>query len=123
MKEEYQKILKKLTWFFLLHSAPFYWHDYEKQKEPETSYQSLFGLQDILRKIPFSVMDHLGSSDDLIQSGFWVIPKIIFAYLCNKPIHDFIIITVSSDHLNLKNMERKGKKYTNLNISRTKRAF
>ena len=48
------------------------------------------------------------SFDDLIQSGLWVIPKLIFANLC-KPIHDIIIIPVLSDSFNLENVEKKGK--------------
>ena len=38
--------------------------------------------------------------DDLIQNGFWVNPKITFPNKC-KPVHDVIIILVSSDPLNL----------------------
>ena len=48
----------------------------------------------------------MGNFDDLIQSGFWVIPKIT---LC-KPIHG-IIITVSTDLLNLETGKEITKNY------------
>ena len=48
--------------------------------------------------------------DDLIQNGFWVNPKITFPSKC-KPVHDVIIILVSSDPLNLElEMNEKKKK-------------
>ena len=50
-----------------------------------------------------------GNFDDLIQSGFRVIPKITFATLC-KLFYDVIIIPVSSDLLNLDTTERKEQK-------------
>ena len=90
----------------------FYGPDYGKQKGPGTSWQSLFGLRRLFRKIPFLVFYHLGNFDNLIQVGFWVVTKITFAELC-KPIHDVIIIPVSSDTLNLETMERKEKNTTN----------
>ena len=65
-------------------------------------------MQNIFRKIPFLVIYHLGNFYDLIQSGFSVTPKIIFDNLY-KPIHDVIIIPVSSDPVNLEAVERKGK--------------
>ena len=71
-ENDYQKILKKLTWFFLLPSAPFYGQDYEKQ----------FELKNMFRKIPLLVIYYLGNFDDLIQSDFLVVPKITFANLC-----------------------------------------
>ena len=40
MKENYQKILKNLTLFFLSNPVPFNGQDYEKQKGPGTSDQS-----------------------------------------------------------------------------------
>ena len=43
-----------------------------------------------------------------MQSRFWFITKITIANLC-KPIHDFIIIPVSSDPLSLETMESYGK--------------
>ena len=50
--------------------------------------------------------------DDVIRSGFWVIPKLTSASLCN-PIHD-INIPLSFVLLNLEGVEKKQKNY-NLN--------
>ena len=51
----------------------------------------------------------MGNFDDLMQSGFWVIPKVTFANL-SKPVSKVTIIPVSSDPLNLEAVEGKGKK-------------
>ena len=72
--------------------------------------QSFFGLQNMSRKIPFLVIYRLGNFDDLMQSGVWVVAKTTFAYLC-KPIHNVIIIPVSSGPLNLETVEGKGKNW------------
>ena len=67
----------------------------------------LFRVANFFRKISFLVIYHLGKFDDsIIQSGFWVIPNITFANLC-RPIHDIIIIPVSSNPYNLKTEERE----------------
>ena len=52
LKEDYQKALKKLTLFFLSNPVHFYDQNYQKQKGPGTSDQSLFRLQNNFRKIP-----------------------------------------------------------------------
>ena len=44
LKEDYQKALKMVTSFFLLNSVPFNRQNYQKQKGPGTSNQSLFRL-------------------------------------------------------------------------------
>ena len=62
MKEDYQKALKKLTLFFLLYPAPF---NYQKHKEPETSDQLLFRLQNKFNKI-LLVMYYLTKFNDVI---------------------------------------------------------
>ena len=54
---------------------------------------SLSGLLNTLRKIPFLVMYHPGNFDGLMQSGFWVIPKITFAILC-KPIQFYLTLWI-----------------------------
>ena len=46
-----KEIMKKVTWFFLLHSVTFYGQNFEKQKCLELV-NSLFELQDMLTKIP-----------------------------------------------------------------------
>ena len=69
-----------LTWFFPLHPVVFFWKAYlkEKQKEPGTSYQSLFGLRNMLKKFLYSdLIYHLDNFDDLMQSGFLSYSKIL----------------------------------------------
>lgn len=60
----------------------------------------------MFRENSFLMIYHLSNFNDLIESGFLVISKIIFANLF-KPFHDAIIIPVSSHLLNLENEERK----------------
>ena len=70
LKEDYQKVLKKVTSFFLSNPVPFNRQNYQKQKGPGTSDQSLFRLQNKFRKIPLLAMYYLTKLDDVIQSGF-----------------------------------------------------
>ena len=72
MKEDYQKALKKVISFFLSNPVPFNRQNYQKQKGPGTSDQSLFRLQNKFRKIPLLAMYYLTKFDDVIQSGFWI---------------------------------------------------
>ena len=65
MKNDHQKSFKKLTRCFLLHPVPFYGKDEEKQNISETSYHSLFKLQNMFRKIVFLVIYHQGYFDNL----------------------------------------------------------
>ena len=61
------KSLKKVIFIFLLSNPiPFNGQDYEKQKEPGTSDQSLFRLQNKFRKIPLLVMYYLTKFDDAL---------------------------------------------------------
>ena len=103
MKENYQK-----NTVFPLRPVSFNGQDYENQKVSGTSYHSLFVSQNMFRKIPFVVVYHLGNFDDLLQSGFGIVPNITFDNLC-KPIHDVIIIPVSSDPLNMESGNEGGK--------------
>ena len=64
--EDYQKALKMLTLFFLSNPVPFNGQNYQKQKGPGTSDQSLFRLQNKFRKIPLLVMYYLTKFDDVI---------------------------------------------------------
>ena len=66
LKEDYQKALKKLTLFFLSNPVLFNGQSYQKQKEPGTSDQLLFRLQNKFRKIPFLVMYYLTKFDGII---------------------------------------------------------
>ena len=67
---DYQKALKTVTSFFISNSVPFNRQNYQKQKEPVTSDQSLFMLRNKFRKIPLLVMHYVTKFDDVIQSGF-----------------------------------------------------
>ena len=90
--------------------SPFLWIRLWKEKRFGTSYHSFFGLQNMFRKIPFLVINHLCHFDNLIKSNFWVIQKNTFANLC-KRVHDVIAIRVSSDPFSLGTVERKEKNY------------
>ena len=70
MKEDYQKALKKVTSFFLSNPVPFNRKNYQKQKGPGTSDQSLFRLGNKFRKIPLLDIYYLTKFDDIIQSSF-----------------------------------------------------
>ena len=66
MKEDHQKTLKRVTLFFLSNPVPFNEQNYQKQKGPGTSDQSLFRLRNKFRKIPLFVMYYLIKFDDVI---------------------------------------------------------
>ena len=85
MKEDYQKDLKKFTLIFLSNPVSFNGQSYQKQKGLGTSDQS-FQVTKQGQKNSFISQTKF---DNLMQSGFWVIPKITFANLC-EPIHDII---------------------------------
>ena len=70
MKEDYQKALTKVTLFSLSIPVPFNRQNYQKQKGPGTSDQSLFKLQNKISKILLLVMYYLTKFDDVISSGF-----------------------------------------------------
>ena len=70
LKEDYQKALKRSTLFFLLNPVPFNGQRYQKQKGPGTSDQSLYRLQNKLKKILLLVIYYLTKFDDVIESGF-----------------------------------------------------
>ena len=85
MKEDYQIALKKLTLFFLSNPVPFNGQDYKKQNGHGTRDQSLFRLQNKLRKVPLLVIYYLSK----FEKRFLSCSKISSATLC-KPIHDII---------------------------------
>ena len=66
MKEDYQKALKKVTSFFLSNPVPFNRQNYQKQKGPGTSDQSLSSLQSKFKKNPLLVMYYLTKFNDVI---------------------------------------------------------
>ena len=109
MKEDYQKALKKLILFFLSNLVPFNVQNYQKQKGPGTSDQSLLRLRNNFRKIPLLVMYYLTKSDDVIWSGFWVIAKITSVNVC-KQTHDIINYSYSICSFESGKHETEGKK-------------
>ena len=54
-KQDYQKALKKFTLFFLSNTVPFNGQSYQKQKVLGTRDQSLFSLQNKVKKLPLLV--------------------------------------------------------------------
>ena len=66
LKEDYQKALKKVTFFLLSSPAPFNRLNYQKQIGPGTSDQWLFRLRNTFRKIPLLVMYYPTNFDDVI---------------------------------------------------------
>ena len=66
MKEDYQKALKKLTLFFLSNPVSFNGQNYQKQKGPGASDQSLFRLQNKFKNIPLCVIYYLTEFDDVM---------------------------------------------------------
>ena len=66
LKVDYQKALEKVISFFLSNPAPFTRQNYQKQKGPGTSDQSLFRLRNTFRKIPLLDLYYLTKFDDII---------------------------------------------------------
>ena len=91
--EKGSKSLKKVTLFFLSSLVPFNRKNYQKQRAPGTSDQSLFRLQKKFRKIPLLAMYYMTKFDDGIRykAVFDFILKITSASLC-KAVHDIINI-------------------------------
>ena len=99
MKKDYQKALKS----YLNKQS------YQKQKGPGTSDQSLLRLQNKFRKIPLLAIYYMTKFDGVIQSSFWVIPKITSAKLC-KPILDITNYYTSICPLKCGKFGKKGEK-------------
>ena len=60
------KTFKKVTLLFLLNPVPFNGQNCKKQKDPGTSGQSFFRLQNKFRKIPLLVVYYLTKFGDVI---------------------------------------------------------
>ena len=60
------KSLKKATLFFRLNPVPFNGQNCKKQKEPRTSDQSFFRLQNKFRQIPLLFVYYMAKFDDVI---------------------------------------------------------
>ena len=65
-KEDDQNALKKLSLLFVSHSVPSNVQDYEKEKGPGASDQSLSRIQKKFTKILLLVMYYLTKFDDVI---------------------------------------------------------
>ena len=63
---DYQKALKRLALFFLSNPVLVNGRDFDKQKRPRTTDQSLFRLQNKFRKITVLVMFYLTKFDGVI---------------------------------------------------------
>ena len=63
MKEDYEKVFKKLSLFFLSKPVPFNGQSYQKQKGSGTIHQSLFRPRNKFRKIPLLFMYYLTKFD------------------------------------------------------------
>ena len=116
VKEDYQKTFKKF--FFSFAPNSFYRQNYEKQKGSGTSYESLFGLKNMLIKIPLLFIYYLGNFDNLARSCFWVIPEIsllIYASQCRRH-HYFTFISP----FEFGNYEKERKNYKELNVRKQK---
>ena len=119
-KKTIGKSLKSQLDFSLCSQAPFMDKIMKNKRGLELATSLSLGCK-TFRKIPFFVIFHLSNFDGLIQSSFWVIPKIIFN-LC-KPFYNVIIIPVLFDPLNLETVENKEEKGKTMNILRTKIIF
>ena len=122
MKEDYQKSLKKVSSFFLLNPVPFSRENYQKQKEPGTGDQSQFRLRKKFRKNPLLIMQYLTKFDDVIQSGFWVIRKILSEDLCQS-IHDIRNYSTSIRPFESAKCGKEGKKLQKLEYLENKKSF
>ena len=76
MKEDYQKALKKLNIYTLSNLFRLNGQYYQKQKGLRSSDQSLFSLQNKLRKFPLLVMYYLSKFDDIIKVVFELFQKL-----------------------------------------------
>ena len=111
-----------ITLFSLSNPVPFNRQNYQRQKGPGTSDQMLFRLQNKFRKIPLLVMYYLTKFDDVIKSGFSVIPKITSANLC-KPIHDSTNYSTSLCFFESGKFGKEGKNLRKFEYLKNERAF
>ena len=66
LKEDYQKALKKVAFFFLSSPVSFNRQIYQKQKGPGTIDQCLVRLGNKIRKIALLVVYYLTKFDDVV---------------------------------------------------------
>ena len=78
------------------------------------------GYKKKFRKIPLLGMYYLTKFDDVIWSGFWVIPTITSANLC-KPVHDIINYFIFICPFESGKCEKEGKKLQKLEYLQNER--
>ena len=122
LKEDYQKALKNLILFFLSNPVSFNEQNYQKQKGPGASDQSLFRLRNKFKNIPLFVIYYLTTFDDVMQSSFWDIQKIKSANLC-RPIDDIINYSTSIYPFESGNCGKEGKKLQKFVYLKNKKTF
>ena len=122
MKEDYQKVLKRVTFLLLSSPVSFKRQNYQEQKGPGTSDQWLFRLRNKFWKIPLLVVYYLTKFDDVIWSGFWVILKITSANLC-KPIYDIINYSNSICRFESGKYGKEGKKLQKFEYLKNEKGF
>ena len=122
MKEDYQKALKKLIIYIFSNPVSFNGQSHQKQKEPGTSKQSLFRLQDKFRQIPSLVIHYLSQFDDIKYSSFWVVPKITSASFC-KPVPDIINYFTSIYPFEFANCWKEGEKIQKFEYLEIEKSF
>ena len=122
MKEDYQKAWKKLTLFFLWNPVTLYGQSNQKQKGSGNSDHSLFSLQTKFKNIPLFVTYYLTKFDHVMQSSFWVIPKITFAILCVS-IHNIINYSTSNCPFEFGKCGKEEKKLQKFQYLENKKSF
>ena len=122
MKDDYQKILKKSTLFFLSNPVPFNGQNYQKQKRSETSDQSLLRLWNKLKNIPLIITYYLTKLDYVMKNSFWVIPKITSANLC-KSVDDIINYSTSICPIKSGNRGKERKKLQKFEYIKNEKSF
>ena len=100
--------LKKVKFIFSFAPSPLYWTKLAKTKGVWNQWPVALQVPKQFKNIPLFVTYHLTKFDDVIQSSFWVIPKITSANLC-KSIHDIINYSTSICPFESGKCEKKGK--------------
>ena len=97
-----------------MNPVPFNGQDYEKQKGPGNSDQSLFRLQNKFKKIPLLVKYYLTKFDDVIYQAVFELFQILHLLIYASQFMTSQIILLS---FVLESVKRKGKNYENLQKS------
>ena len=108
--------------FFLSNPIPFNGQSYKKHKRSETNHQLLFMLRNKFRTSPLFVMYYLTKFDEVMQSSFWVFPKLTFANLC-KSIHDITTYSASIWPLESGKCGKEGKKNKKIKYLKKENSF